>query len=196
MTSNANVYYANQLVHIVLTHWDALYRKQLPHLNDISHDNAFLSYHPFEFEQRTLLARFRMNLTDPPHIQFVPKPVYGAFSMLGHLAELAGPLTTGCKGNVFVASRGLETDGFYGAILLSSPDIPYESVNHSPIITTNVRIIIPHQHLPSSLIWMAEYLEQNITDPFDEWTRAGRPDYPDANTRQKMRHKAVRIYMQ
>lgn len=53
----------------------------------LSNDNAFLSYHPFPFTQRTLTARFQVNNTRPPHVQLIRKPVLGA---LGLLALLGG----------------------------------------------------------------------------------------------------------
>jgi len=48
----------------------------------LSNDNAFLSYHPFPFTQRTLLARFQVNGTDATHVQFIRKPVYSAMALL------------------------------------------------------------------------------------------------------------------
>jgi len=48
----------------------------------LSNDNAFLSYHPFPFSQRTLLARFQMNSTDPPHVQFIRKPIYSVMALM------------------------------------------------------------------------------------------------------------------
>ena len=48
----------------------------------LSNDNAFLSYHPFPFTQRTLLARFQVNSTDPPHFQFIRKPIYSVMALL------------------------------------------------------------------------------------------------------------------
>lgn len=53
----------------------------------LSNDNAFLSYHPFPFTQRTLTARFQVNNTRPPHVQLIRKPALGA---LGLLALLGG----------------------------------------------------------------------------------------------------------
>jgi len=48
----------------------------------LSNDNAFLSYHPFPFSQRTLLARFQVNSTDPPHVQFIRKPIYSIMALM------------------------------------------------------------------------------------------------------------------
>lgn len=53
----------------------------------LSNDNAFLSYHPFPFTQRTLTARFQVNNTQPPHVQLVRKPVLTAMGLLALLGE-------------------------------------------------------------------------------------------------------------
>lgn len=54
----------------------------------LSNDNAFLSYHPHPFSQRTLTARFQVNNTRPPHVQLLRKPVLTAMGLLGLLGEL------------------------------------------------------------------------------------------------------------
>jgi len=48
----------------------------------LSNDNAFLSYHPFPFTQRTLLARFQVNTTKPPHVEFIRKPIYSVMALM------------------------------------------------------------------------------------------------------------------
>lgn len=53
----------------------------------LSNDNAFLSYHPFPFTQRTLTARFQVNNTQPPHVQLIRKPILTAMSLLALLGQ-------------------------------------------------------------------------------------------------------------
>lgn len=53
----------------------------------LSNDNAFLSYHPHPFSQRTLTARFQINNTRPPHVQLLRKPVLTAMGLLSLLGE-------------------------------------------------------------------------------------------------------------
>lgn len=53
----------------------------------LSNDNAFLSYHPHPFSQRTLTARFQVNNTRPPHVQLLRKPVLAAMGLLALLGE-------------------------------------------------------------------------------------------------------------
>lgn len=55
----------------------------------LSNDNAFLSYHPHPFSQRTLTARFQVNNTRPPHVQLLRKPVLTAMGLLALLGEPA-----------------------------------------------------------------------------------------------------------
>lgn len=51
----------------------------------LSNDNAFLSYHPHAFSQRTLTARFQVNNTQPPHVQLVRKPILAVMALLALL---------------------------------------------------------------------------------------------------------------
>lgn len=53
----------------------------------LSNDNGFLSYRPYFFTQRTLLARFQVNTTSPPHVHFVRKPIYTLMGLLSLLGE-------------------------------------------------------------------------------------------------------------
>lgn len=53
----------------------------------LSNDNAFLSYHPFPFTQRTLTGRFQVNNTQPSHVQLIRKPVLTVMGLLALLGE-------------------------------------------------------------------------------------------------------------
>ena len=64
----------------------------------LSNDNAFLSYHPFPFSQRTLLACFQVNTTEPPHVQFIRKPIYSVMALLSFVGgEQIQVKPTQCK---------------------------------------------------------------------------------------------------
>ncbi|XP_054164802.1 alpha-L-iduronidase-like [Oppia nitens] len=58
-------------------------------LSQFAFDNAFLSYYPYQFTQRTLLARFQINNTKPHFTQFIKKP---ALSVMGLLSKLGDHL--------------------------------------------------------------------------------------------------------
>lgn len=48
----------------------------------LSNDNGFLSWYPHQFTERTLTARFQMNNTKPPHVQFIKKPIFTVMNLL------------------------------------------------------------------------------------------------------------------
>lgn len=53
----------------------------------LSNDNAFLSYYPYQFLQRTLMARFQINNTSPPYVTFIRKPIYCLMSLLALMGD-------------------------------------------------------------------------------------------------------------
>ena len=53
----------------------------------LSNDNGFLSYHPNEFTQRTLVARFQVNQTEPHYTQIIRKPIYSLMGLLSLLGD-------------------------------------------------------------------------------------------------------------
>lgn len=192
---NADVRYAVTLVNIVLLHWNAKYQTVLPTLDSISHDNAFISYHPYEFYQRTLLALFQLNDTNPIEMQFIAKPVYAGIGMLGNLGSFAGDL-----------SRDSEN----GTLTLWTVSHPKESIFLCGIITTtesklmndewrrvdvNVTINVADRNYVETekYVSLIEYLEGNVTDPVSLWTSFGKPSYPNAAQRQIMRKSQVKV---
>lgn len=72
---------------VIIQHQNLLISKANNTINYslLSNDNAFLSYYPHYFTQRTLTARFQMNNTKPPHVQMVRKPVLTAMGLLALL---------------------------------------------------------------------------------------------------------------
>ncbi|XP_051498933.1 alpha-L-iduronidase isoform X2 [Apus apus] len=86
----ADVTYAAMVVKVIIQHQTLLISRANNTINYtlLSNDNAFLSYHPHYFTQRTLTARFQMNNTKPPHVQMVRKPVLTVMGLLA-LLELA-----------------------------------------------------------------------------------------------------------
>nr|XP_054917451.1 alpha-L-iduronidase-like isoform X2 [Dermacentor andersoni] len=79
----ADATYAAMLARLVKSHL-----AETGSCESLSSDNGFLSYPPQPFSQRTQLARFRMNLTEP-HVLFVRKPVHAVQALLGKLASRA-----------------------------------------------------------------------------------------------------------
>lgn len=180
-STNANVFYAHTLATIVLDHWNAIYSKRLQNLQYISHDNSFLSYHPFEFEQRTLLARFAINNTVPRTLHFIQKPVYAALGLLASLADYATHENVAhniryliTKNRDYVAALLLSEDGFrVTAMKIRFTDLP--NANRM------------------KFAYFAEYLHQNQTDPYAVWMKYGRPSYPNATVLAGMHQAQVRF---
>uniref|UniRef100_A0A1A9WBI0 Glycosyl hydrolases family 39 N-terminal catalytic domain-containing protein n=1 Tax=Glossina brevipalpis TaxID=37001 RepID=A0A1A9WBI0_9MUSC len=182
----ADVRYAVTLVNITLQHWEAIIeKKELRNLETISHDNAFLSYYPNVFTQRTLLAHFRINNTMPAHSQFVQKPVYAAIGMLSRLAELSAKVEfITCSENYSV--KLLKTMSlnagkpFYINWLLLYTDNEYISGQ-----------CIINMEIPSNsrdmYAYITETLDQNQTNPYNVWQSFGSPAYPNAFERRTMR---------
>lgn len=80
------------ILQVIIQHQNLLLAKANNTINYtlLSNDNAFLSYYPHYFTQRTLTARFQMNNTKPPHVQMVRKPV---LTVMGLLALLGMVIT-------------------------------------------------------------------------------------------------------
>ncbi|MCI4392342.1 hypothetical protein PGIGA_G00144970 [Pangasianodon gigas] len=85
----ADVTYAAMVIKVISQHQDLLIADVNNTINFrlLSNDNAFLSYHPHQFTQRTLTARFQINNTHMPHVQLIRKPVLTAMGLLALLGE-------------------------------------------------------------------------------------------------------------
>nr|XP_031295202.1 alpha-L-iduronidase isoform X5 [Camelus dromedarius] len=83
----ADVTYAAMVVKVIAQHQNLLVANTSSAVRYalLSNDNAFLSYHPHPFSQRTLTARFQVNNTRPPHVQLLRKPVLTAMALLALL---------------------------------------------------------------------------------------------------------------
>ncbi|XP_055384565.1 alpha-L-iduronidase [Condylostylus longicornis] len=178
----SDIQYAADLVKIVLEHWAMkLETKEFVNLESISHDNAFMSYHPYEFNQRTLFARFQMNNSRVPYSQFVAKPVYVALGMLGHLGEYAEEPVFDNNLSYLTTTSG-SSDDFYLAIIVASTESTYSSKTE-----LNFKIYLPDIKKNQQLSLCVEALETNETNPIELWNSYGMPSYPNTNEREWMR---------
>ncbi|KAL9925933.1 alpha-L-iduronidase isoform 1-T2 [Glossina fuscipes fuscipes] len=190
----ADVRYAVTLVNITLQHWEAIIeKKELRNLETISHDNAFLSYYPNVFTQRTLLAHFRINNTVPPHSQFIQKPVYAAVGMLSRLAELSTKAEfVTCSRNYsmkLLKTKSLEAGKpLYFSWLLLYTDMAYFSGR----CIINIQIPL---NSPEMFAYIAESLDQSHTNPYKVWQSFGSPPYPNAIERRTMRLQQTPIVL-
>ncbi|KAI1293508.1 Alpha-L-iduronidase [Halotydeus destructor] len=86
----ADTTYAAIMVRSVSEHVEHYFRRNGNHsvkFGLLSNDNAFLSYFPHQFDQRTLLARFQMNNSQANYTFFIKKPIYAATGLLGLLGN-------------------------------------------------------------------------------------------------------------
>lgn len=186
-TSNANVHYAYSLIEIVFQHWNAIYDGSMDGLDSISHDNSFLSYHPFEFEQRTLLAKFSMNQTVPETIQFVQKPVYAALGMLGGLAKYSTKMYR--ESNI---SYILTLSNNYAAILLTKSDDNNRDMNETEINISIRNWTSRSSNSDKEYVYFGEVLNSDQTDPYSIWMKYNRPSYPSEEVWSEMLRAQVR----
>ncbi|TRZ04537.1 hypothetical protein DNTS_014385 [Danionella cerebrum] len=89
LTWRADVTYAAMVAKVICEHQNLLIADDNSTVNYtlLSNDNAFLSFHPHQFTQRTLTARFQINNTEPPHVQLLRKPVLTVMGLLALLGE-------------------------------------------------------------------------------------------------------------
>lgn len=178
----ADVHYANILINIVFEHWNAMNSGTLNQLDSISHDNAFLSYHPYEFVQRTMLARFQMNNTQPRSTEFIQKPVYAALGMLASLANNATKVFS-TKNTTYLVTM----DKNYAAvILISNVNDNATSLRHLKLKLNITELVKCNEN---NFAYFVEYLQQNLTDPFAVWSLYGKPPYPNETVINNM-HRA------
>lgn len=184
VTAYANVHYAVSIINIVFDHWNALYKGDLNNLISISHDNAFLSYHPYNFEQRTLLARFQMNNTEPPSLNFIQKPVFAALGLLSSLGRSAAGVQMSNSKNVsYLTTVGQN----YAAILLTSnPANDFAQEEHYKFKIDLKKVSKSLSMENTTYAYLVEYLQTNLTDPFYVWNSYGRPAYPNVTVMTEM----------
>ncbi|KAL3278675.1 hypothetical protein HHI36_016210 [Cryptolaemus montrouzieri] len=150
----------------------------------LSNDNGFMNYHPYYFTQRTLLTRFQMNLTIPPHDQFIKKPVYSVMGLLSYL------------GDTLLEEIFEEQD-----VLMSSLSTKISKPNYSAIATLlvyvndtevspfkNKTININLKNLEFGGKYVVYFLNNFETNPYQVWLEAGSPFYPEKDVRKEMRN--------
>nr|XP_027302242.2 alpha-L-iduronidase isoform X1 [Anas platyrhynchos] len=193
----ADVTYAAMVVKVITQHQNLLIAKANNTINYtlLSNDNAFLSYYPHYFTQRTLTARFQMNNTKPPHVQMVRKPVLtvmGLLALLGEkqiFAEVKSSEgkstendTVGVLASMHTPSELQPSDSWQATLLIYSSEDNRTSSNISTV-TVNAT------HFPKlkEPVYMTYYLDNNQTNPYLKWKELGSPDFPSPEQFQQIR---------
>ncbi|XP_012928530.1 alpha-L-iduronidase isoform X6 [Heterocephalus glaber] len=191
----ADVTYAALVVKVIAQHQNLLVANaSTAQYKLLSNDNAFLSYHPHPFSQRTLTARFQVNNTRPPHVQLLRKPVLTAMGLLALLdgeqlwAEVsrAGAVldSNHTVGVLASAHRPEGPDDAWRATVLvyASDDTRAHPDRRVPV---TVRLLgVP---AGPGLVYTTRYLDNRLCSPQREWRRAGRPAFPSAEQFRRMR---------
>uniref|UniRef100_A0A1A8QZC9 Iduronidase, alpha-L n=1 Tax=Nothobranchius rachovii TaxID=451742 RepID=A0A1A8QZC9_9TELE len=192
----ADVTYAAMVVKVIKQHQDLLLGNPNSTINYtlLSNDNAFLSYHPHPFTQRTLTARFQVNNTHPPHVQLIRKPVLtvmGLLALLGDTQVLAQVLTSGGEHSdtlgVLASSHRPAvlggSDSWQTAVLVYNSDDNSTS-NHTDEVTVSLKGLAEQK----GLVYVTYYMDNNVTNPYQLWQSMGGPDYPTAEQFRNIRN--------
>ncbi|XP_058402487.1 alpha-L-iduronidase isoform X2 [Diceros bicornis minor] len=192
----ADVTYAAMVVKVIAQHQNLLVANASSSVRYalLSNDNAFLSYHPHHFSQRTLTARFQVNNTRPPHVQLLRKPVLTAMGLLALLdseqlwAEVsqAGAVldSNHTVGVLASAHRPAgPADAWRATVLVYASDDTRTHANRSIAMTLRLHGV------PAALglVYVTLYLDNRLCSPYGEWQRLGRPVFPSAEQFRRMR---------
>ena len=201
----ADVTYAAIAVKILEQHLRA-YEHSGVDFQLLSNDNAFLSYVPYQFEQRTLLARFQMNSTisnegsasKTSWVQFFIKPIYAALTMMSYSYE----------SKIVVESS--RSNGIVGGIAsIHYPETMLAHRRDSPQMTAIVYVsndtqakFVAKQRVRVEIELPARWVEdrRNLKiieislcnddwrgNPYPVWVKMGKPSYPDYRQSQNIR---------
>lgn len=136
-----------------------------------------------------------MNDTNPPHSQFIQKPVYAALGLMSRLGSWASKMLR-FQNNTYemlaTTSSPFKPSGnywYFNWLLWStSTNITELRLQFEPGLYVN-------QSLIKDFTWafIAEALDQSSTNPVKVWRQFGRPAYPNATVRSAMRsHQSPR----
>ncbi|KAA8592734.1 hypothetical protein FQN60_018189 [Etheostoma spectabile] len=191
----ADVTYAAMVVKVINQHQDLLLADPNSTINYtlLSNDNAFLSYHPHPFTQRTLTARFQVNNTQPPHVQLIRKPVLtvmgllallGETQVLAHVLSSAGTInsTVGVLASSHTPVTVGGSDGWQAAVLLYNSDDNSTSTNPD-----DVTVSVKGLSAQKDLVYVTYYIDNNVTNPYQLWQSMGSPNYPTAEQFRRLR---------
>lgn len=191
----ADVTYAAMVVKVIQQHQDLLLADPNSTINYtlLSNDNAFLSYHPHAFTQRTLTARFQVNNTQPPHVQFIRKPVLsvmGLLALLGETQVQAQHLNSAGAGNSTVGVLATShkpltpggSDSWQAAALVYNSDD-----NRTSTCIDDITVLLTGLAAQKGLVCVTYHMDNNVTNPYQLWQSMGSPDFPTAEQFRRLR---------
>lgn len=184
LTWRGDVRYAAIVASVIAAHQKVMVREHGIPATLLSNDNAFLNYDPFYFNQRTLLARFQMNETDPPHVQFIRKPVYTTMALLSFLGnqELDVAVTNSDNRLYVLAAEDRTQDEWSSAVLLVFSNDTEEDLSERLSVSLHILNV---SHLASR--YVLYLLDNEVTNPQEVWWQANSSVFPNLMQRAEMR---------
>ncbi|XP_075798989.1 alpha-L-iduronidase isoform X3 [Microtus pennsylvanicus] len=192
----ADVTYAALVVKVIAQHQNLLLANSSSSMRYVllSNDNAFLSYHPHPFSQRTLTARFQVNNTRPPHVQLLRKPVLTVMGLMALLdgeqlwaevSEAGAVLDSNHTVGVLASIHRPEvsSEAWRTTVLIYASDDTHEHLNRSIPVTLHLRGVPPGL----GLVYVVRYLDNQLCSPYSEWQQMGQPVFPSAEQFRRMR---------
>ncbi|XP_073660823.1 alpha-L-iduronidase isoform X3 [Tursiops truncatus] len=192
----ADVTYAAMVVKVIAQHQNLLVANSSSSVRYalLSNDNAFLSYHPHPFSQRTLTARFQVNNTRPPHVQLLRKPVLTAMALLALLDGEQLWAEVSRDGTVLDSNHTVgvlasthhpmgPADAWRATVLVYASDDTRAHANRSVPLTLSLYGVPPGPEV----VFVQLYMDNWLCSPYGEWRRLGRPVYPSAEQFRRMR---------
>ncbi|CAD5116567.1 DgyrCDS5446 [Dimorphilus gyrociliatus] len=169
-------------------------RRKFP-MKLLSNDNAFLSYNPFFFTQRTILARFQINNTNPHHVQFIPKPVFNSFALLAYLGnkELYSKVES-LESTIGIIASSLDSNEL-SILLYNSNDSANSTSGHTKVKVQISELSKLFGSGDVDLMKVQYTIDNWNTNPYKIWRKLGSPKTP--NHKQLLLMKdASRLYRQ
>ncbi|XP_077571474.1 alpha-L-iduronidase [Stigmatopora nigra] len=182
-----DVTYAAMAVKVISQHQELLSANTSVNYALLSNDNAFLSYHPQPFTQRTLTARFQVNNTQPPHVQLIRKPiltVMGLLALLGETQVLAQVSNSSQANDVQSGTLGVLAsthqpefprgpDSWQAVLLVYNSDDNRTS-STTDVVVVSLKGLKPHK----GLVYVTYLMDNNVSNPYQTWQKMGSPSYP------------------
>ncbi|XP_062874059.1 alpha-L-iduronidase [Trichomycterus rosablanca] len=197
----ADVTYAAMVVKVISQHQDLLIADVNNTVNFtlLSNDNAFLSYHPHQFTQRTLTARFQINNTRPAHVQLIRKPVLTAMGLLAMLGEQQVQVSMVTGDHRDESSVGVlasvhtprlthahthSADSWQSAVILYNCR-DNVTTNHTETVDLTITGVPTH----TEVLYVTHYMDNSVTNPYNVWRLMGSPDYPSLQQLIQLRNQ-------
>ncbi|GBN35523.1 Alpha-L-iduronidase [Araneus ventricosus] len=192
--------YAAMVIKIILNHIYFYYVEKGSDLvkdakfNLLSNDNAFLSYFPNQFTERTLLARFQVNNTYPKYVEFIRKPVYAVFGLLSklcpnilsiNLTNGGGDLLNNWGSNFGALATHCVAHGEISIILYNSAD----TFKNGSVANVDVYLNISCLKENTSARWAILEVNNRKSNPYLVWKNIGMPSYPSVEDFSLMKSK-------